>query len=57
MPCSSLGNDSKRKACALASRPPPIKPCITRAKMRTGSEWAMPQSMENPVKPIIAKTK
>jgi hypothetical protein len=55
--CSSRGKVSYKKAWALAKRPPPIKPCNTRAPISIGKLVDRPHSTEATVKPISENTK
>ena len=57
MACSSFGKVSKRMAWALASRPPPVSPCSTRAMTSTGKLVAIPHSIDATVKPTSENRK
>ena len=54
---SSRGKASKTSDCALASKPPPVMPWITRAKISMPRLWEKPQASEARVKPTSEKRK
>ncbi len=54
--CSSFGKVSNKIDCALASSPPPKRPCSTRATTTMGRLPASPQSTEAAVKATSEKT-
>ena len=56
-PRSAGAKDSKTTDCALASSPPPARPCNTRAAMRNPRLGASPHSTLDAVKPTSENTK